>query len=178
MTDSPNPISNHPVDVAIVGGGPAGLMAAQTLQDAGYAVHLYDAMPTVGRKFLLAGKGGLNLTHSEGPDAFAGRYGARRGAIEALLQGFDASALREWVHGLGVETFVGSRWPCVPQRHEGGAFAARLAAPPAQPCGHVQIKVCSFICATVGPDGRRMVHWPLKRHRAGCKCRPAQPCWR
>jgi uncharacterized flavoprotein (TIGR03862 family) len=94
--------------VAIVGGGPAGLMAAQTLQDAGYAVHLYDAMPSVGRKFLLAGKGGLNLTHSEGPDAFAGRYGTRRGAIETLLHGFDATALREWVHGLGVETFVGS----------------------------------------------------------------------
>ena len=103
-----NPDSSNPVVVAIVGGGPAGLMAAQTLQDAGYAVHLYDAMPTVGRKFLLAGKGGLNLTHSEGADAFAGRYGARRGAIESLLRGFDASALREWVHGLGVETFVGS----------------------------------------------------------------------
>ena len=96
------------VDVAVVGGGPAGLMAAQVLADAGVAVHLFDAMPSVGRKFLLAGKGGLNLTHSEGADRFAERYGARRSAIEALLQGLDATALRAWAQGLGIETFVGS----------------------------------------------------------------------
>ena len=60
-----------------MGGGPAGLMAAQVLCDAGVTVHLFDAMPSVGRKFLLAGKGGLNLTHSEGADTFAGRYGER-----------------------------------------------------------------------------------------------------
>ncbi|MDT7515927.1 TIGR03862 family flavoprotein [Rhodoferax sp. TBRC 17199] len=96
------------VDVAIVGGGPAGLMAAQVLCDAGVTVHLFDAMPSVGRKFLLAGKGGLNLTHSEGADTFAGRYGERRSAIESLLAGLDSTALREWAHGLGVETFVGS----------------------------------------------------------------------
>jgi uncharacterized flavoprotein (TIGR03862 family) len=65
-------------------------------------------MPSVGRKFLLAGKGGLNLTHSEGADSFAGRYGARRDAIERLLKDFDASALRAWAHGLGIETFVGT----------------------------------------------------------------------
>jgi uncharacterized flavoprotein (TIGR03862 family) len=100
--------SHYAVDVAIIGGGPAGLMAAQVLADAGVAVHLYDAMPSIGRKFLLAGKGGLNLTHSEGADTFGGRYGARRSAIETLLQGLDASALRAWAEGLGVETFVGS----------------------------------------------------------------------
>jgi len=99
---------NLSIPVAIVGGGPAGLMAAHVLVDAGHAVHLFDAMPTVGRKFLLAGKGGLNLTHSEGADAFAGRYGARREAIERLLKDFDAATLRDWALGLGVETFVGS----------------------------------------------------------------------
>jgi predicted flavoprotein YhiN len=71
-----NPLLSTPV--AVIGGGPAGLMAAQVLCDAGLTVHLFDAMPSIGRKFLLAGKGGLNLTHSEGADTFAGRYGARR----------------------------------------------------------------------------------------------------
>ena len=94
--------------VVVVGGGPAGLMAAQQLSQAGHAVHLFDAMPTVGRKFLLAGKGGLNLTHSEAADAFASRFGARRPALEPLLQDFDADAVRAWAQGLGVETFVGS----------------------------------------------------------------------
>lgn len=94
--------------VVVVGGGPAGLMAAQQLSQAGHTVHLFDAMPTVGRKFLLAGKGGLNLTHSEAADAFASRFGARRPQMEPLLQDFDADALRAWAQGLGVETFVGS----------------------------------------------------------------------
>jgi len=83
-------------------------MAAQVASDAGLTVHLYDAMPSVGRKFLLAGKGGLNLTHSEGADTFAGRFGARREAISALLQDFDSGAVCAWAQGLGVETFVGS----------------------------------------------------------------------
>jgi hypothetical protein len=83
-------------------------MAAQVLSDAGLAVHLFDAMPSIGRKFLLAGKGGLNLTHSEGADTFAGRYGARRAAIEDLLKDFDPAAVRAWALGLGIDTFVGS----------------------------------------------------------------------
>lgn len=99
---------NTELPVAVIGGGPAGLMAAQTLADAGVAVHLYDAMPSIGRKFLLAGKGGLNLTHSEGADKFASRYGARRTAIEGLLADLGADDLRTWALGLGIETFVGS----------------------------------------------------------------------
>jgi uncharacterized flavoprotein (TIGR03862 family) len=94
--------------VAIVGGGPAGLMAAQVLTQAGHAVHLFDAMPSVGRKFLLAGKGGLNLTHSEDADRFAGRYGARRAVIEQLLKDFNASDMRTWALDLGVETIIGT----------------------------------------------------------------------
>lgn len=94
--------------VAIIGGGPAGLMAAEVLAARGYAVDVYDAMPSVGRKFLLAGIGGLNITHSEAYPAFVGRYGDRAEQIAPLLKDFDADALRAWVHGLGVETFVGS----------------------------------------------------------------------
>jgi len=94
--------------VAVIGGGPAGLMAAEMLSAAGVAVHLFDAMPSIGRKFLLAGKGGLNLTHSEPADLFASRYGQRRQNIEALFQAFDAQQVRHWAASLGIATFVGS----------------------------------------------------------------------
>ncbi len=94
--------------VIVIGGGPAGLMAAEVLVDAGMAVDLYDAMPSVGRKFLLAGKGGMNLTHAESADRFASRYGERRAQIEGLLRDFGAAELRQWAQGLGIETFVGS----------------------------------------------------------------------
>ena len=73
-------------NVAIIGGGPAGLMAAEVLSSKGLQVDLYDAMPSVGRKFLLAGKGGLNLTHSEPPDLFLTRYGHRQVEIARLLE--------------------------------------------------------------------------------------------
>jgi uncharacterized flavoprotein (TIGR03862 family) len=92
----------------VIGGGPAGLMAAEVLSAGGVQVDLYDAMPSVGRKFLLAGKGGMNITHSEDFDAFAGRYGERRAEVESWLRAFTPQQLREWIHGLGVDTFVGS----------------------------------------------------------------------
>lgn len=95
-------------NVVVVGAGPTGLMAAEVLSSAGVAVQLFDAMPSIGRKFLLAGKGGLNLTHSEPADIFASRYGQRRHQIEALFKAFDASSVREWAASLGIETFVGS----------------------------------------------------------------------
>ncbi|MFN3302539.1 MAG: NAD(P)/FAD-dependent oxidoreductase [Roseateles sp.] len=94
--------------IAIIGGGPAGLMAAEVLAAAGHAVTVFDAKPSVGRKFLLAGKGGLNLTHSEPFEPFVGRFGARAAQIEPLLRGFDAEALRAWAADLGVSTFVGT----------------------------------------------------------------------
>jgi len=99
---------NKEQSVAIVGGGPAGLMAAEVLSQHGVQVHLYDAMPSVGRKFLLAGRGGLNLTHSEPFDRFVERFGERRMQIEPLLRRFGPDALCEWAHGLGIETFVGT----------------------------------------------------------------------
>ena len=94
--------------VAVIGGGPAGLIAAETLVERGVSVDLYDAMPSVGRKFLLAGKGGLNLTHSEPLDRFTPRYGARADVLAARLQHFGPTELRSWAAALGVSTFVGS----------------------------------------------------------------------
>src|SRR5512143_2739632 len=101
------PFSNSH-SVMIIGGGPAGLMAAEILYRAGVQVDLYDVMPSVGRKFLLAGKGGLNITHSEPHEAFLSRYGERRDRIAPLLERFGPEALCDWVHRLGIETFVGS----------------------------------------------------------------------
>jgi len=94
--------------VIVIGGGPAGLMAAESLAGRGVAVALYDAMPSPGRKFLLAGKGGLNLTHSEALGSFVPRYGARAGLFQALLSEFGPADLRHWAKGLGIDTFVGS----------------------------------------------------------------------
>jgi len=101
--------------VAVVGGGPAGLFAAETLRAAGCAVDVYEAKGSVGRKFLVAGKGGLNLTHSDPPELFASRYRERAGEVGRWLSGFDADGLREWAAGLGVPTFVGSSGRVFPE---------------------------------------------------------------
>ena len=109
MNDLPS--SASPLRVAVIGGGPAGLMAAEVLASAGVPglqVQVYDAMPSVGRKFLLAGKGGLNLTHSEAPEPFLSRYGDRSAQLQPLLAAFGPTELRAWALALGVETFVGS----------------------------------------------------------------------
>ena len=95
-------------NVAIVGGGPAGLMAAEVLSAAGVRVGVYDRMPTMGRKFLMAGRGGLNLTHSEPFDAFVSRYGAAAAALRPMLEGFPPAAMIAWAEDLGQPTFVGS----------------------------------------------------------------------
>jgi uncharacterized flavoprotein (TIGR03862 family) len=94
--------------VTVIGGGPAGLMAADVLSAAGLEVHVFDAMPSVGRKFLLAGKGGLNLTHSEPMPLFASRFGERQPQVATWLQDFDSEQVRAWASTLGVETFVGT----------------------------------------------------------------------
>jgi len=94
--------------VIIIGGGPAGLMAAEVLLQSGVQVSLYEAKPSPGRKFLVAGKGGLNLTHSEPREDFLSRYGVRRPQIEPLLDAFGPNELRQWARALGVETYIGS----------------------------------------------------------------------
>lgn len=105
MTQNSAPANTH---VAIIGGGPAGLMAAEVLSQAGIRVDVYDGMPSVGRKFLLAGVGGMNITHSEAYPAFLSRYAERAPQIAPLLRAFDADALCQWIHELGIETFIGS----------------------------------------------------------------------
>jgi len=107
--------------VAVIGGGPAGLMAAEVLAEGGVRVELYEAMLSVGRKFLLAGKGGLNITHSEPFERFLSRYGTRAPRLAPLLRDFGPEALRAWVHALGIETFVGT---------SGRVFPAEMKAAP------------------------------------------------
>ncbi len=97
-----------PYTAAVIGGGPAGLMAAEVLSQAGVKVDLYDAMPSVGRKFLLAGKGGLNLTHAEPFADFVTRYAEQQANIEPFLLDFSPQMLRDWANKLGVTTFIGS----------------------------------------------------------------------
>ena len=94
--------------IAIIGGGPAGLMAADVLCAKGLDVDLYDAMPSLGRKFLMAGKSGLNLTHAEPHDAFAGRFAESRTKLSPILDAYPPMAIRDWATGLGIETFIGS----------------------------------------------------------------------
>ncbi len=101
-------IARSKLPLAVIGGGPAGLMAAEVARAAGIEVHVYEAKGSVGRKFLIAGKGGLNLTHSDPRLVFMQRFRERAGAVDQWLRDFDAEALRQWARGLGVETFVGS----------------------------------------------------------------------
>ncbi|MFA7665346.1 MAG: TIGR03862 family flavoprotein [Burkholderiaceae bacterium] len=104
-----------PLPIVVIGAGPAGLMAAEALADAGLPVEVFDAMPSAGRKFLLAGRGGLNITHSEPFDAFLSRYRERRPVMSPLLESFPPGALRDWVHRLGIDTFVGSSGRIFPE---------------------------------------------------------------
>lgn len=107
--------------VVVIGGGPAGLMAAEVLAQAGVNVDLYDSMPSIGRKFLMAGKGGLNLTHAETFEDFLERFGSRKDILRPFLEAFGPTELRRWAQGLGVETFVGS---------SGRVFPAEMKAAP------------------------------------------------
>ncbi|UTP38794.1 TIGR03862 family flavoprotein [Phenylobacterium sp. LH3H17] len=119
------------IDVAIIGGGPAGLMAAEVLSGAGRSVTVYDRMPSLGRKFLMAGRGGLNLTHSEDLDAFIGRFGSRAETVRPWLEAFSPIDLIVWAEGLGQETFIGSSGRVFPKALKASpllrAWLARLA---------------------------------------------------
>src|SRR5690606_36075682 len=107
-TDRPPTLPARRPPVIVVGGGPAGLMAAEVLAEGGAQVYLYDAMPSVGRKFLLAGKGGLNLTHAEELSAFLDRYAERCAEIAPFIEASSNQHVRDWALRLGIECFVGS----------------------------------------------------------------------
>ncbi|MGL4494934.1 MAG: NAD(P)/FAD-dependent oxidoreductase, partial [Beijerinckiaceae bacterium] len=117
--------------VIVAGAGPAGLMAADILSARGHAVTIYDSMPSPARKFLLAGRGGLNLTHSEAPDIFLIRYPQMTPQLRAALQVFDAQALRSWADALGEPTFTGSSGRVFPKSFKASpllrAWLRRLA---------------------------------------------------
>ena len=103
------------IEVAVIGAGPAGLMAAEVIASSGVPVTVYDAMPSVGRKFLMAGRGGLNLTHSEALPAFLSRYGAAQPHLASVIEAFSPSDLLAWSDALGQPTFVGSSGRVFPQ---------------------------------------------------------------
>ena len=109
--------------VAVVGGGPAGLMAAEAALAAGARVEIFDAMPSVGRKFLLAGKGGLNLSHAEPHARFRARYDAAQ--VQSLVDAFPAEAIRAWAAGLGVDTIVGSSGRVFPDDYKAAPLLRR-----------------------------------------------------
>ena len=111
--------------VAIVGGGPAGLMAAETIAKAGVKVVIYDRMPSLARKFLLAGRGGLNLTHSEPFEPFLARYGDAQAPLRPIIEAFPPSALVEWCEALGEETFVGTSGRVFPKSFKASPLLRR-----------------------------------------------------
>ena len=124
------PAKKPQADIAIIGGGPGGLMAAEVLATAGLPVTVYERKPTLGRKFLLAGRGGLNLTHSENLDIFMTRYGTAAERLRPAIENFPPSALRTWCEGLGQPTFTGSSGRVFPESFKASpllrAWRARL----------------------------------------------------
>lgn len=132
MTSDPSRAPTEKSTIAIVGGGPAGLIAAEIIANAGHAVTVYDQMASVGRKFLLAGRGGLNLTHSEPLEAFLGRFRPAEPALARSIGEFPPDALQAWSAGLGEATFVGSSGRVFPKSFKTSpllrAWLQRLAA--------------------------------------------------
>jgi uncharacterized flavoprotein (TIGR03862 family) len=122
---------NTPAKIAVIGAGPAGLMAAETMAQAGCSVRLFDAMASAGRKFLLAGRGGLNLTHSEDFETFLSRYGAVAEKLRPAIEAFPPVALRQWCDGLGEASFVGTSGRVFPKSFKASpllrAWLRRLA---------------------------------------------------
>ncbi len=141
--------TNSQLNVAIIGAGPAGLMAAEVLAQGGAHVTVYDAMPSVGRKFLMAGRGGLNLTHSEPLPAFLTRYREAMPQLAAAIEAFPPDRLRRVVRGAGAADLRRLQWPDFPESIEGIAAAAGLVA--AARCR----RACNSRCATAGPAGTR-----------------------
>lgn len=194
--------ASPPAHVAIIGGGPAGLMAAEVLSQAGVRVDLYDGMPSVGRKFLLAGVGGMNITHSEPYPAFLARYAERAPQIAPLLRGFDADALCRWIHELGIETFIGSSGRVFPTdmkaapllrawlkrlrdsgvvihtRHRWLGWDAHGALRIASPDGEITVKPDATLLALGGGSWSRLGSdgaWMLPLEQKGVGLAPLQP---
>lgn len=144
--------------VAIIGGGPAGLFAAETLAQAGHAVTVYERMPSVGRKFLMAGRGGLNLTHSEPFDRFTRRYGVLPPALDAALAAFPPAALIAWCEGLGEPTFTGTSGRVFPRGFK--------ASPLLRGCGGWRRWASPCARATIGAAGTKRTNWSSRRPTA------------
>ena len=187
--------------VAIIGGGPAGLMAAEVLsQNADLQIDVYDAMPSLGRKFLMAGKSGLNLTHSEPFEKFVSRYSRKE--VEAWLHAFTPDNLRTWAKELGVDTFVGTSGRVFPVGMKASpllrAWIQRLSASgvtfhlrhklsglPADtslhfetPNGNVAVKADAVILALGGGSWRKLGSdgaWVEWLRQAGVKVEPLRP---
>jgi uncharacterized flavoprotein (TIGR03862 family) len=188
--------------VAVIGGGPAGLMAAETLAAAGRRVAVFDGMPSVGRKFLLAGKGGLNLSHAEPQDPFVRRYAERATTLAPWLQAFGAEALRAWAADLGITTFVGSSGRIFPtdmkaapllrawlhrlrgqgvtlhMRHRWLGWTEDGGLEFNTPCGTVAVQPQATVLALGGGSWARLgsdgAWWPLLQAR-GVALAPLQP---
>jgi hypothetical protein len=188
--------------VAVIGGGPAGLMAAETLAQAGAAVTVYERMPSVGRKFLLAGRGGLNLTHSEPLEAFLGRYGEARAWLAPLIAAFPPAELTAWAEGLGQPTFVGTSGRVFPKamkaspllrawlrrlaelgvevrtRHEWSGWTADGALAFRTPHGEVQDRPDAAVLALGGASWPRLGStgdWAAPLAAAGAPIAPLMP---
>ena len=116
------------IDIAIIGAGPAGLMAAERLAGRGFSIAVFDAMATPGRKFLMAGRGGLNLTHSEDFARFVARYGKEAVRLAGFLKRFSPDDLRRWADGLGADTFVGSSGRVFPKELKASGLLRRWLA--------------------------------------------------
>lgn len=191
-----------PPSVAIVGAGPAGLFAAECLAEKGLSVTVYDRMPSPARKFLMAGRGGLNLTHSEPLDAFIGRYGPASPLLTRALARFSPDDLRRWAHGLGEETFTGSSGRVFPKsfkaspllrawlrrldrlgvrlftRHDWRGFGADGALLFATPDGETHVHADAVLLALGGASWPRLGAdggWVANLQRAGITVMPFEP---
>ncbi len=150
-------------EIAIIGGGPSGLMAAETLSLQDHSVTVYDSMPTVARKFLLAGKSGLNITHSEDFQQFADRFGEASKPMRSALDAFTPADVRSWAEGLGTETFVGSSGRVFPKAMKASpllrAWIKRLEAQGVRILTrHRWIGFDGQALVFETPDGRKLVH--------------------
>ena len=165
-------MTNSQTQVAVIGAGPAGLMAAEVLAQGGAGVTVYDAMPSAGRKFLMAGRGGLNLTHSEALPEFLARYGEAMPQLATAIEAFPPDRLRQWSEALGQPTFVGS---------SGRVFPEAFKASPLLRAWLRRLDSMGVQFAAAPPLDRLGRAGPLAVRNAGRTARgrdAVPPCWR